>query len=240
MNTHIGKYQWRAMPFSSTNAPSVFQAVMNNLFHERWNKGVGMHLDDLVMYSKVLPEHFKLRRWVFEKLRESKFKAKWKKCKFLEAQLKFLGHIVSREGLAPDPAKVNAVVDWPEQHSRYEVHSFLGLANYFRRYIRNYVKLARALNALLKGFSAADKQGQLLQRGKLSRAAAEAIRAEFRTVWTPKCSQAFHKLKEILLTAPVLALPDFDNYSGMWRMCNSPLVLSFYKRDVQWPSIPNT
>jgi Reverse transcriptase (RNA-dependent DNA polymerase)/RNase H-like domain found in reverse transcriptase/Integrase zinc binding domain len=210
MNTHIGKYQWRVMPFGLTNAPSIFQAVMNNLFHERLNKGVGVYLDDLVIYSKVLPEHFKLLRWVFEKLRESKFKAKWKKCKFLEAQLKFLGHIVSREGLAPDPAKVKTVVDWPGPQSRYEVRSFLGLANYFRRYIRDYAKLARPLNALLKGFSAADKRGQLLQRGKLSPAAAEAIRAEFRTVWTPKCSHAFHKLKEALLTAPVLALPDFD------------------------------
>lgn len=115
-----------------------------------------------------------------------------------------------RSGLSPDPAKVNTVLDWPVPQSRFEVRSFLGLANYFCRFIEDYAKVAKPLTSLLKGIAATDKRGRLLQRGKLSVAESERMKAEFQTVWTSACEAAFQTLKATLQSAPVLALPDFE------------------------------
>lgn len=160
-----------------------------------------MYLDGLLICSRTLTEHLSTLRWVFEKLRASGFKAKREKCVF-KTELKFLGHIVSRNGLAPDPAKVQTVVEWPTPCSRFEVRSFLELANYFSRFIKDYAKLAKPLTALLKGICAAHKRGRLLQRGELSQAESERMKADVYTVWTPSCAFSLSKSQTCTANCP--------------------------------------
>jgi hypothetical protein len=166
-NTHIGKYEWRVMPFGLTNAPAVFQTVMNRLFGPALNKFLCVYLDDLLIFSQTPDEHLQHLQWVLERLKTSDLKARPSKCHFFRSQLHFLGHVVSANGLAPDPAKVETIVNWPSPRSLFEVRSFLGLTNYFRRFIQHYAHIAAPLTALLKGADKADRKGRLLQLGKL-------------------------------------------------------------------------
>jgi hypothetical protein len=134
-NTHIGKYEWRVMPFGLTNAPAVFQTVMNRLFGPALNKFLCVYLDDLLVFSNTPEEHLHHLKWVLNRLLTSNLKAKLSKCHFFREKLNFLGHVISADGVSPDPAKVETIVNWPKPRSLFEVRSFLGLANYFRRYI---------------------------------------------------------------------------------------------------------
>jgi hypothetical protein len=112
--------------------------------------------------------------------------------------------------MAPDPAKVETIVNWPKPRSLYEVRSFLGLANYFRRYIEHYSHLAAPLTALLKGGDKADRKGRLLSKGKLTPEQETRLVSAFEQNWTSECDTAFGQLKTALVQAPVLVLPDFD------------------------------
>jgi transposase InsO family protein len=209
-NTHIGKYEWRVMPFGLCNAPAVFQTVMNRQFGAALNKFLCVYLDDLLVFSRTAEEHLQHLKWVLDRLRTSKLKARDSKCHFFRQKLNFLGHVVSAEGIAPDPAKVSSVTNWPTPRSLFEVRSFLGLANYFRRFIAHYAHIAAPLTDLLKGCEKADRKGRLLQQGKLSAAQEEALVTAFERDWTPQCDTAFQKLKTALVQAPVLVLPDFE------------------------------
>jgi hypothetical protein len=150
-NTHIGKYEWRVMPFGLTNALSVFQTVMNRLFGAALNKFLCVYLDNLLISSRTPAEHLQHLQWILERLKSSDLKARLSKCHCFRSQLQFLGHIVSAKGLAPDPAKVETIVNWPSPRSLLEIRSFLGLENYFRRFIQHYPHIAAPLTALLKG-----------------------------------------------------------------------------------------
>ncbi len=209
-NTHIGKYEWRVMPFGLTNAPAVFQAVMNRLFGPALNKFLCVYLDDLLVFSKNPDEHLQHLKWVLDRLRTSNLKAKLSKCHFFRAKLNFLGHVISADGVSPDPAKVETIVNWPKPRSLYEVRSFLGLANYFRRYIKHYAHIAAPLTAMLKGSEKADRKGRLLSKGKLSPEQEARLVSVFERDWTSECENAFGRLKAALVQAPVLVLPDFD------------------------------
>ena len=117
---------------------------------------------------------------------------------------------MSASGVRPDPVKVSTVMDWPTPVSVYEVRSFLGLANYFRKYIRAYSAIAAPLTGLLKGLDASDKRGKLLRWNRLPPAQVAAMKAEFAPRWTPACADAFAQLKAALTSAPVLMLPDLN------------------------------
>ena len=117
-------------------------------------------------------------------MRQEKFYAKLIKCEFLVPELKFLGHIVGIDGIKPDPKKVQVVMDWPTPNTVKELQSFMGLANYFRKFILGYSTLMAPLTALTS-------------KGVVY-------------TWTPECQVAFEKVKDMLCNAPVLSLPDFD------------------------------
>ena len=169
-----------------------------------------MYLDNILIFSNNEEEHLKYLDMVLTILRQHDLKAKRSKCEFFKPELKFLGHLISANGMRHDPAKVSSVVDWPTPVSAYEVRSFLGLANYFREYIRAFAATAAPLTALLKGIPNSDKTGKLLRWGRLPPAKVEAIKAAFARTWSPECDSAFTTLKQALTSAPVLTLPDMD------------------------------
>ena len=129
-------------------------------------------------------------------------------CAFFKPELKFLGHIVPASGMRPDLSKVSTVTDWPTLVSVYEVRSFLGLANYFRKYIRAYSAIAAPLTDHLKGLDASDKKGKLLRWNRLPPAQVEALKAAFAPRWLHACAAAFAQLQTALTSAPVPTLPD--------------------------------
>ncbi|KAL0534484.1 hypothetical protein IC582_028775 [Cucumis melo] len=145
-----GHYEFRVMPFSLTNAPTIFMDLMNMIFHQYLDQFVIMFIDDILVYSIDREAHEEHLRIVLQTLRDKQLYAKFKKCEFWLEQVVFLGHVVSAKGVSVDPQKVKAVVNWERPTSGTEVRSFLGLAGYYRRFIEDFSRLALPLTALTR------------------------------------------------------------------------------------------
>jgi len=156
---------------------------MRNIFHEAIGKFVLIYLDDIICYSKDAASHEQHVQWVLDKLREYKLFACKPKCHFNLAEVTYLGHVVSADGVKVDPVKTKCVDEWPTPRNAKDLRSFLGLANYFRRFIQGYSKLVAPLTDLMKS---------------------DAVWS-----WTSECQQAFDGVKSALTSAPILAMPDF-------------------------------
>lgn len=180
--TRYGLYEFTVMSFGLTNAPAYFMNMMNKVFMEFLDKFVVVFIDDILIYSKDEEEHEEHLRMILDKLREHRLYAKFSKSEFWLSQVAFLGHIVSAGGIAVDPAKVEAVMDWKQPRSVTEVRSFLGLAGYYRRFIEGFSRLAKPMTQLLK--------------------------KEKKFDWSSSCEESFQELKKRLVSAPVLILPD--------------------------------
>ncbi|WVZ77744.1 hypothetical protein U9M48_025571 [Paspalum notatum var. saurae] len=178
------------MSFGLTNAPAFFMYMMNSVFMNELDKFVVVFIDDILIYSKNEKEHEEHLRIVLTQLRKHKLYAKFSKCAFWLKEVGFLGHILSEKGVAVDPNKVKDVLNWKQPETVTEIRSFLGLAGYYRRFIKDFSKIAKPMTSLTKK------------------------NAKF--VWGPKCEDGFRELKKLLTTAPVLAQPDvtkpFDVY----------------------------
>nr|AAT81688.1 putative retrotransposon protein [Oryza sativa Japonica Group] len=179
--TRYGLYEFTVMSFGLTNAPAFFMNLMNKVFMEYLDKFVVVFIDDILVYSQSEKEHQQHLRLVLGKLREHQLYAKLSKCEFWLSEVKFLGHVISAKGVAVAPETVTAVTDWKQPKTVTQVHSFLGLAGYYRRFIENFSKIARPMTQLRK---------------------------EEKFVWSPQCERAFQTLKEKLVSSPVLILPD--------------------------------
>jgi hypothetical protein len=128
--TPFGSYEFLVLPFGLTNAPSTFQRLMNTIFHDFVREGfVVIYLDDLLVYSKTESLHMMHLKRVLQRLREHDLYAKLAKCNFFTSELKYLGHLVGKDGLKPDPDKVEVVKNWPTPTSVQQVRQFLGLSN---------------------------------------------------------------------------------------------------------------
>ena len=172
------------MSFGLTNAPAHFMYLMNSVFMTELDKFVVVFIDDILVYSCNEEEHSEHLRIVLSRLREHQLYAKFSKCEFWLKKVPFLGHVLSEEGISVDPAKVQEVLDWKVPTSVHEVQSFLGLAGYYRRFIPEFSKISKPMTRLLQ--------------------------KDEKFVWTPKCEEAFHKLRTLLTLAPVLAQPDIE------------------------------
>ena len=184
--TPFGLYQWRVVPFGLSNAPSHFAKAMTDLFGDMIGKSIMVYLDDILVFSRTPEEHAHTLRTVLQRLRDNKLYVRQHKCHFNLPEVEFLGHIVGRDGIKVDPRKVHIIKDWPTPKSKKELQSFLGLANYFRRFIHAHSSICRPLHALT-GENVKWHTG----------------------IWTGECQRAFDLLKAKLSSAPVLTMPDY-------------------------------
>src|SRR5277367_1235758 len=145
-----GLFEYNVMPFGLCNAPGMFQHYMNDTFREFLDKFLIIYLNDLLIYSDTLAEHKKHVRMILERLQEAGLCLKPSKCQFHVQEVAFLGFVVGPKGVWMDPTKVEAITSWPASWSVHDVRVFLGLANFYRRFIKNFSKMATPLTALLK------------------------------------------------------------------------------------------
>jgi len=181
--THCGLFEFTRMPFGLCNAPSTFQRLMQTVLAGLEGKVCFVYIDDILVCSRTFQEHLTHLRAVLQRLRDANLKLKLRKCSFLRPEVHYLGHVISKGGIAPDPSKTEKVQNYPVPTDLLKLRQFLGLASYYRRFIRNFAKISAPLHALTK-------------KG-----------VPF--VWSVACQQAFEHLKQLLCRAPVLAYPQF-------------------------------
>jgi hypothetical protein len=182
--TKFGLYEWLVMPFGLTNAPSTFMRLMNHVLRPFIGQFVVFHFDDILIYSKTLDEHGQHIRCVLAILREQKLYANIEKCTFCTDKVGFLGFVVSGQGVEVEDEKIKVVREWTPPQNVSQVRSFLGLAGFYRRFVKDFITLAAPINELTK--------------------------KEVPFKWGEAQQKAFEELKMKLTTAPVLALPDFS------------------------------
>lgn len=181
--THEGHYEWRVLPFGLNNAPSTFQALMNDVLRRFLRKFVLVFFDDILIYSKEEEKHVNHLRQVFQQLQAHKLVVNRKKCSFGDRQVEYLGHIVSREGVKADPKKVDAMLTWPVLRDIKALRGFLGLTWYYRQFVQNFGKITRPLTDLLKKKS---------------------------FCWNDGAQEAFQIQRHKMSSLPVRAIPDFS------------------------------
>jgi hypothetical protein len=140
--TPFGHFQFKVLIEGLTNAPATFQSVMNSILHPYIMRFVVLYIDDILIFSKSEAEHQAHVRLVLEVLKRERFFVCKAKSSFAEPEVKYLGHIVDKQGICPDPKKVEAVQTWPAPKNVHDVRSFLGLVNYFRKFIEHYSEIA--------------------------------------------------------------------------------------------------
>ncbi|CDO69315.1 hypothetical protein BN946_scf184976.g34 [Trametes cinnabarina] len=148
--TRYGSFEWLVMPFGLSNAPAAFQRFVNEVFVDLLDVCVVVYLDDILIYSNSLEEHRQHVKEVLRRLRKFKLYARADKCEFHATSVEYLGYILSPEGLTMAESKVKAILDWPEPRKVRDIQSFLGFANFYRRFIHNYSEIVLPLTRLTR------------------------------------------------------------------------------------------
>jgi len=184
MMTPMGQFQLKVLCFGLTNAPATFQRAMNKIFSKHIGKFVLVYLDDILVLSRAPEEHEQHLRIVLQILRENGLKAKLCKCEFNKAELHFLGHVIGKDGVAVDPANIAVIEKWPLPKSLKELQSFLGLANYFRKFVDHFSSVVAPLTALTgaTGKGRARKPIQAIDWNNLSEEQVKAFQ-EIKNSW---------------------------------------------------------
>src|SRR5918911_827290 len=151
--THEGLYQWKVMPFGLTNAPATFQRMMQEVLEELFYKNAPAYIDDINVHLETFEQHIKILEEVFERIRKAGLKLRIDKCKFCFNEIEFLGYIIGEDGIKTDEKKVEKVKNFPKPTTITELKGFLGLASYYRRFIKDFSKIAKSLNDLMKGIN---------------------------------------------------------------------------------------
>ena len=182
--TPEGLFEFKVMPFGLCNAPATFQRLMNSALSGLHGNSCLVYLDDVIIMGNTFLDHLNNLQHVFHRIRAAGLKLQPNKCALCQKEVSFLGYIISQAGISTDLRKTERVISWPLPTSKREVQQFLGLANYYRRFIKNFAKIANPLHKLT------EKSAPFL--------------------WTAECQLAFDNLKHSLTSAPVLAHPDYS------------------------------
>lgn len=183
-STPQGHFQYNRMPFGLKNAPATFQRMMDTALRGLLNKYCFVYLDDSIIFGNTIQQHNDNLAIVLQRLRELGLKIQPDKCEFLKPELEYLGHIITHEGIKPNPKKIEAVREFKIPKNPTGVKSFLGLAGYYRKFIRNFSKIGKPLTDLTQ--------------------------KDIPFHWTDKQQDSFQTLKDALCKAPVLAYPNFN------------------------------
>ena len=194
-----GLYKFTCMLFGLTNAGASFCHLMEMCIGDQQYVILLFYLDDICVFAESADQMLDRIELVFSRLQEYHLKIKPKKSYFFQTSVTFLGHILSAQGVSPNPEKVSKIKDWPTPKTPKEVHSFVGLASYYRRFIPNFAKWAGPLHALIVPASFKQK----IRKGEMKK----SDLPEFR--WTQECQEGFDQLKKALIEAPVLAYLDY-------------------------------
>lgn len=194
--TPFGLFEWNRMPFGLCNAPSTFQRLMQRMFGDQQGQSLLLYLDDIIVFSSTVSQHLQRMEIVLSRLQKEGLKVKLEKCAFFQKEVRYLGHVISSQGVSTDPAKIEAVAEWQRPRHVSELRSFLGFASYYRRFVEGFAKLAGPLHKLV-----AELAGTRSKRGSGQ---------DLGSAWTPQCEHSFEALKAKLVSAPVLAYADFS------------------------------
>ena len=190
----LGFYECDTMPFGATNAPATFQRLMHDCLGDLNMNWCIVYLDDIIIFSDTQEEHLKRLEAVFQKLDAVGLKLKPSKCFFFREEIEYLGHVVSGKGVATNPKKVEAVTKWPTQKSVYDVRSFLGFVGYYKRFIKDFSKIAKPIREVITGLE------------NQSKGTAKKTLIE----WTEAANSAFEHLKKLCTSTPILAYPNYQ------------------------------
>ena len=181
--TQFGLYEFLVMPFGLTNAPATFNRLMDGIFR-KYRSFTGVFFDDIIVYSRSIEEHKEHLAQVFDELRAHKLFINGKKSEFFLEEIRYLGHIISKEGIRMDPEKLRIIDEWPIPKNLHELRSFIGMCSYYRRFIEKFSVIAGPLHDLTK--------------------------KKVKFQWTAKENAAFKELKAKLMSQPLLVLPDLN------------------------------
>ena len=171
------------MPFGLCNAPATFQHLMRRVLTGlHWSVAL-VYLDDIIVFSPTIEEHFDRLEKFFQALRQAKLKVKPRKCHFFQSNIKYLRHIVSKKGISTDPEKTSVIVNWPTLAKVKDVRQFLGITSYYRKFIKSYAQISKPLIRLTETKS--------------------------KWLWSSDCEAAFNSLKKSRINPPILSYPQF-------------------------------
>ena len=196
--THTGSYRFKRMPQGLAGSPATFSRLVEAVF-----RGLNWHcclayLDDIIIFSNNFDDHLKHLKLVLDRLAEANLKAKPQKCHFACKRVKYLGHLVSPQGISPDPQKLEAVQSHKQPQNLRELRHFLGLTGFYRKFVQGYSHIARPLHCLTQ--------------------------KDVPFIWTDACETSFQTLKNALLSSPILAFPDFDEEFKLYTDASSQAI----------------
>ncbi|CAF1481864.1 unnamed protein product [Rotaria sordida] len=190
--SHKGLFEFKVMPYGLMNAPATFQRLMDIVLAGlKWQYCL-VYIDDVIIYSSSFNQHIKDLTDVFEALRKANLTLKASKCYFCREEIKYLGHIITKDGVKPDPELISAVKEFPQPQKMKDIQAFLGLTGYYRRFIQNYAKITEPLL----------KQ---IRNNKNER------HTNYHIKWNNECQQSFETLKQKLISSPIMNTPNFQH-----------------------------
>jgi len=182
---HIGSFEPTVMFFGMTNLPAIFQVMMNEILRDLINKGkVAAFVDDMLVETETEEGHDEIVEEILRRLEENDLYVKLEKCVWKVRKIRFLGVVIGSNGIEMEEEKIDGVLSWPEPKNVKDVRKFLGLTNYYRRFIKDFTRVARPINML--------------------------TRKDIKWQWGVEQQKAFDELKRVFTTKPVLAAPDLD------------------------------
>ena len=191
----LGFWEFNRLPFGLNNAPATYQRLMEQCLGDLNMKICAIYLDDLIIFSDSLEEHLRRLDMVLNRLKDCNLKLNPKKCKFLQRKVKYVGHIVSENGVEADPDKIDKVINWPVPQNAEEVRQFTSFAGYYRRFVKDFSKISKPLTALHP--NTGYKNGKKVKTAKPF-------------VWGKEQQEAFETLKAALSSPPILGYANYD------------------------------